>query len=312
MKLLTPLIIFLVALLPIQVTANEAQEIIPLNYNPAGQETSALNAIIDKDADIVENQYKDLDQDGVTDKVDLCPNTILHVKVDIHGCELDSDKDGVFDRLDQCPGTAPGVKVNVFGCEGDEDNDGVFDSKDECPGTPQGTPVDAVGCKLDSDTDKDGVNNLKDQCPSTAAGVKVNQYGCEPVSFVMTNINFDPDKHDIRDDQAAILKSDAAALEQLESDEVVVITGHTDWQMPQSHNLPLSWRRANSTKEFIVQEFNYPSEAIYIDGKGELEPIATNKTADGRFQNRRIEMQVIKKSAIPSSAQLTIPKEMLK
>lgn len=312
MKFFAPLFILSVALLPLQIQASENQEVIPLNYNPAGQETDALQAIIEKDADFVENQYKDLDQDGIADKLDLCPNTILNVKVDMNGCELDSDQDKVVDRLDQCPGTAPGVKVNVFGCEGDEDNDGVFDSKDQCPGTPEGTLVDEVGCKTTGDGDKDGVNDLTDQCPQTPAGASVNEYGCQPVDFVMTNINFDPDMHNIRDDQVAILKSDAAALQQLKDDEVVLITGHTDWQMPQTHNLPLSWRRADSTKQFIIDEFNYSGDLIYIDGKGELASIATNKTVEGRAQNRRIELQVMKKSDLPSSAKLSLPEAMKK
>lgn len=303
-------IVLAFSLLPMASFADESKEIIPLNYNPAGQETSALKTIEERKAKFVENEYQDLDQDGIADKLDMCPNSILHVKVDARGCELDSDQDGVFDRLDQCPDSAPGVKVNVFGCEGDEDNDGVFDSKDQCPGTPAGTPVDEVGCKLDNDTDKDGVNNLQDQCPETPAGTTVNEYGCAPTSFVMTNINFAPDEHIIQADQAVILKADAAALEKLQADEVVVITGHTDWQMPQSHNLPLSWRRANSAKEFIIAEFGYPAEVIYIDGKGELEPIASNKTAQGRLQNRRIEFKIMAKPEIPASAKLQMPAEM--
>jgi len=287
-------------------------EYIPLNYNSAGLETDAQKAITDKDADYVENQYQDLDQDGVKDKQDLCLNTIFGAKVDSNGCELDSDKDGVFDRLDQCPGTAPGVKVNIFGCEGDEDNDGVVDSKDQCPGTPEGTPVDEVGCKLIGDGDKDGVNDADDQCPNTPAGAEVNQYGCQPVSFVLTNINFDSAKHDIREDQAKMLKSDAAALQSLKQDEVILITGHTDWQSDQPFNLRLSWRRANSTKDFIVKAFNYNADNIYINGKGELEPVADNKTAEGRFQNRRIEFKIVEKNELPEDAELVIPEAMTK
>lgn len=291
------------------VNAN-TEEYIPLNYNSAGLKTDAQAAIKDQDAELVENEYQDLDQDGVKDKFDLCPNTIYKVKVDSNGCELDSDKDGVFDRLDQCPGTAPGVKVNVFGCEGDDDNDGVANSKDECPGTPEGTPVDLVGCKLLLDTDKDGINDADDQCPNTPAGTEVNEYGCNPVAFVLTNINFDTAQHTIRDDQVPLLKASAASLQALKEGEVVLITGHTDWKSKQPFNLRLSWRRANSTKEFIVKEFNYSPDTIYINGKGELQPIADNKTEQGRFKNRRIELKVMNKSELPADAKLVIPQAM--
>lgn len=300
---------FLLALLPI---ALHAEEIIPLNYNSNNSETDAVKAIISNDANIVETLYKDLDQDGVADNLDLCTNSILNVKVDKNGCELDTDMDKVYDRLDQCPDTAPGATVNVFGCEGDEDLDGVLDSQDQCPETAEGVMVDEVGCKKDLDTDKDGVENEKDLCPETAAGTTVNEHGCKPVDFVMTNINFDPDQHIINPDQADTLKSDAAKLQKLRADEVVVITGHTDWKASQSHNLPLSWRRANSAKQFIIDEFGFNPDVIYIDGKGELEPIADNKTEEGRYKNRRIEMKVLLKTYVPSSAKLVIPQSMTK
>jgi OOP family OmpA-OmpF porin len=284
---------------------------IPLDYNPAGQETEALKSIPSQDADVVSSSYKDLDQDGVLDKFDHCPNTILYVDVDAKGCELDSDKDGVFNRLDQCPGTAPGVKVNVFGCEGDEDNDGVFDSKDQCPGTPEGTPVDEVGCKMIGDTDKDGVNDADDLCPDTPKGAAVNTHGCQPKTIALSNIIFDSFEHVIRADQVDTLKKDAGVLSELKDDQVVLITGHTDWQAKQDVNLRLSWRRANSTKEFLQSQLKFDPERIYIDGKGEMEPIADNKTAEGRQLNRRIEMKIIKKSELPAEAKITIPKEML-
>jgi len=290
----------------------QEQQQAPLNYNSSGMESDAQNSIVSRDAEIVENEYKDLDQDGVADKLDHCLNTIFGVKVDSKGCELDSDQDGVFDRLDQCPDTAPGVKVNVFGCEGDDDSDGVVNSKDRCPETPLGTPVDKVGCKLIGDSDKDGVNDNNDQCPETPAGAVVNDHGCEPVSFVLTNIVFDFDKHNIRDDQQPILKKDAAALQALKEDEIILITGHTDWKGKQTYNLPLSWRRANSCKDFIVEELGNKADSIYINGKGELEPVATNRTDEGRQMNRRIEFKIMKKDQVPADARLDLPTEMVK
>lgn len=106
----------------------------------------AAESLISLDAKIVETLYKDLDQDGVQDKLDHCPNTLTGVAVDKFGCELDTDQDGVFDRPDQCPDSPAGVTVNVFGCEGDADNDGVLDSKDVCPNTPEDAIVNEQGC----------------------------------------------------------------------------------------------------------------------------------------------------------------------
>ena len=289
----------------------ENQKPLPLDYNPAGQETKALEAIPATDASLVSKSYKDLDQDGVADKLDHCPNTILYVEVDAKGCELDSDQDGVFNRLDQCPDTAPGVKVNRFGCEGDEDNDGVYDSKDQCPGTPEGTLVDEVGCKMIGDADKDGVNDADDLCPDTKPGAIVNKNGCEPKAMALSNIIFDSYEHAIRDDQVSKLKNDIGVLSELQDGQVVLITGHTDWQAPAPLNERLSWRRANSTKEFLKEYLDYDSDKIYINGKGEMEPIATNKTAEGRQMNRRIEIKILPQDQLPAEALTTIPTEML-
>ena len=309
MRSITYLIGGALALFSLHLQASEPASL-PLHYNSPGLESEAQKTITERSADVVAKQYLDLDQDQVPDKLDHCPNTIIGVKVDKHGCELDSDQDGVFDRLDQCPDSAPGAKVNMFGCEGDEDFDGVLDSKDECPGTPEGTPVDERGCTQILDSDQDGVMDPEDQCPETQPGVTVNQHGCEPVQRVLTNIIFDSNEHAIRDDQADILKRDAAALSNLEENQVILITGHTDWQASQAFNLRLSWRRANSTKQFIVEQLNRNAEQIYINGKGEMQPIADNQTAEGRQENRRIELNVIDINELPPEAQRELPDEM--
>lgn len=58
----------------------------------------------------------DVDQDGVNDSLDLCPNTIENGYVDTDGCLIDGDGDGVDDLKDACPGTATDRSVNEIGC----------------------------------------------------------------------------------------------------------------------------------------------------------------------------------------------------
>lgn len=244
------------------------------------QQTHAAESLNSYDAGLVSTYYKDLDQDGVKDQLDHCQNSLMGVAVDQFGCETDTDQDGVFDRLDQCPGTPPGVPVNVFGCESDEDGDGVFDSKDACPHTPEGSVV--------------------------------NENGCVPVAAVLTNIVFNTGKHAIRADQTETLKQDAATLNDLKEGEVVLITGHTDSQGAIDLNERLSWRRANSTKEFIINELNHSADKVYISGKGEMEPIADNATVQGRQANRRIQLKVMPKNDLPTDVSLTLPAGMEK
>src|SRR2546428_10494404 len=81
---------------------------------------------------------KDSDHDGVSDKLDACPDTPAGATVDSKGCPIDSDHDGVYDGIDKCPGTPAGAHVDAIGCPTDADADGVPDGIDQCPNTPAG------------------------------------------------------------------------------------------------------------------------------------------------------------------------------
>lgn len=125
---------------------------------------------------------KDKDKDGIFDKLDVCPNTPLNVRVDEMGCPLDNDGDGVADYLDECPYTPSAAYglIDSVGCPLDTDKDGVPDYRDLCPETPEEAIayVDIHGCSLD--TDGDGVYDYIDQCPNTpvAAYGMVDSVGC--------------------------------------------------------------------------------------------------------------------------------------
>ncbi|NJB72632.1 hypothetical protein GGR42_003123 [Saonia flava] len=105
--------------------------------------------------------------------------------LDFSQAELDDDGDGVSNALDLCPNTIVGVEVNSSGCsivERDSDNDGVMDDLDICPNTAIGYQVDENGCsETQIDTDGDGVPDIHDNCPSTPQGRQVNEEGCEVV-----------------------------------------------------------------------------------------------------------------------------------
>ena len=273
----------------------------------------ALESLTNRDAGIVSTYYKDLDQDNVKDQFDHCPNSSMGTNVDQRGCELDTDQDGVVNRLDKCPGTARGAPVNIFGCQNDEDGDGVYDSRDACPGTPRGVRVDARGCAIVVvDVDQDQVDDSVDECADTPLSTIVNGHGCEPQEIVLTNIVFESYSHEIMDDQAIILRQDAARLSDLQDNEIVLITGHTDYQGMRPMNMRLSWRRANSAKEFIVAELGHSEDRVYITGKGEMEPVADNETEEGRQANRRIELKVMASEMLQPDALLVIPNEMLR
>jgi OOP family OmpA-OmpF porin len=74
--------------------------------------------------------------------------------------------------------------------------------------------------------------------------------------------------------------------------EVVIAIGHTDSIGADAYNQKLSVRRAESVKAYLVSKGVEPNR-VYTEGKGEKQPVASNKTADGRQKNRRVEIEVI-------------------
>ena len=74
--------------------------------------------------------------------------------------------------------------------------------------------------------------------------------------------------------------------------EVVIAIGHADSIGSDAYNQRLSVRRAESVKAYLVSR-GIEANRVYTEGKGEKQPVADNKTKDGRAKNRRVEIEVI-------------------
>ena len=74
--------------------------------------------------------------------------------------------------------------------------------------------------------------------------------------------------------------------------EVIVAVGHTDSVGPEAYNQRLSVRRAEAVKAYLVSK-GIEANRVYTEGKGEAQPVADNKTKEGRAKNRRVEIEVV-------------------
>jgi outer membrane protein OmpA-like peptidoglycan-associated protein len=246
---------------------------------------------------------RDIDGDGVPDKVDECP--LVFGLAEFNGCP-DTDGDGVPDKEDRCP-YEKGTKQTA-GCP-DRDGDGVPDDIDHCPDQPGSWTTG--GCP---DRDGDGVADDDDLCPDVFGLKKF--HGCPTDSSLRTStmtmaggtaptisyqpshielsksvINFEYKKADISDSDYPTLDEVADHLKK-DPSLIVYISGHTDDVGSYQTNMMLSFARAEMVQKYLVYKGISKSRVI-ISGMGKSDPIIANDTPENRAKNRRIEMRLL-------------------
>lgn len=102
---------------------------------------------------------------------------------------------------------------------------------------------------------------------------------------------FDFDKSVIKPEGKKVLDGVVSRLQDFNL-EVIIAVGHTDAIGTDAYNKKLGQRRAEAVKAYLVAK-GIEKSRVYTDSKGESQPIATNKTAAGRAQNRRVELEVV-------------------
>jgi OOP family OmpA-OmpF porin len=173
---------------------------------------------------------------------------------------------------DQLKSDLATTNANLAKFTADSDGDGVADFYDKCPNTPAGTKVDGAGCPL----------------PVNKPDVKVyvTEEDRKVVKEAIRNLEFDSGKATIREHSYASLNKVADLL--VSKNFSLKLAGHTDNVGSNDLNLRLSKDRAEAIKTFLVSKGANASR-IEATGYGETQPIASNKTAKGRQQNRRVE-----------------------
>jgi OmpA-OmpF porin, OOP family len=74
---------------------------------------------------------------------------------------------------------------------------------------------------------------------------------------------------------------------------ILEVTGGTDSTGPAQYNYDLSQRRADSVVQYLASKYNIPARRFYLIGIGKDEAVASNKTAEGRHENRRVRVQML-------------------
>ena len=102
---------------------------------------------------------------------------------------------------------------------------------------------------------------------------------------------FDFDKSVLKPEGRAKLDDLVSKIRDI-SLEVIIAVGHTDSVGSDAYNQRLSVRRAEAVKAYLVSK-GIERNRVYTEGKGEKQPVADNKTAEGRAKNRRVEIEVV-------------------
>lgn len=141
-----------------------------------------------------------------------------------------------------------------------------------------------------ADADSDGISDALDDCPDTPADTLVYASGCEIVTGVIEGLSFAPGETELSVDSRVVLSKLVDGFARY-PDVVLAVEGHTDNRGAAAANLELSKERVLSVVRYMVAN-GISADRIKPYGYGESRPRAANATAEGREQNRRIEIRV--------------------
>jgi outer membrane protein OmpA-like peptidoglycan-associated protein len=265
----------------------------------------------------------DRDGDGYDDKADKCPDDPEDFDSfeDEDGCpDKDNDGDGVLDaarfeggrwvNLDTKDGTDcrnDAEDVDNFededGCpDPDNDKDGILDRSDKCPNEPEDIDnfEDDDGCP-DPDNDRDKILDVDDKCPNEPEDYDgdEDEDGCPDLAAKLDGcrirlddkVYFRFDKWEI-DAKSFGLLNDVATILKTFPEMQIEIGGHTDSKGGDKYNRTLSQKRVDAVMRYLTGR-NINASRMRAVGYGESMPIDSNRTAEGRALNRRVEFNRI-------------------
>jgi len=167
-------------------------------------------------------------------------------------------------------------------------------------GAATGAAIGAVGGAIAGNVWSKKMQRQKEEMEAATrgTGVSVTQTADNRLKLeIPSDISFDVNRYDIKGNFRPVLDRFATTLQDNPATRVTIV-GYTDSTGSDAINNPLSVNRAASTRDYLASRGVSPSR-IGIDGRGSLDPIASNSTPEGRARNRRVEIFV----AEPAPAQ---------
>lgn len=133
----------------------------------------------------------------------------------------------------------------------------------------------------------------KEKTLTALSGLKPGFTGADVVSALnMSIINFETGSAAISAESRDLLAKAAAPIKQLPAGTIIEIGGHTDTSGNPAANLTLSQERAEAVRITLI-DLGVTGDILSAKGYGDTQPVASNDTAEGRFQNRRISFAIV-------------------
>ncbi|SHM82275.1 OmpA family protein [Chitinophaga sp. CF418] len=192
--------------------------------------------------------------------------------------ELQAQKANLQRELETSRAENNRLSTEVNKLTGDADGDGVSDFFDKCPGTASGSKVDGSGCELPKITE----TKPPTQVIITDEDRRIVRNAIQNLEFETGKSSIKPGSYTSLERLAEMLKTRGFSLK---------LGGHTDNVGNANKNMALSKDRAESVKQYLVNQGANPSK-IEAVGYGSEQPIASNKTKAGRQKNRRVEFTI--------------------
>jgi outer membrane protein OmpA-like peptidoglycan-associated protein len=138
----------------------------------------------------------------------------------------------------------------------------------------------------------DGARQVADNNATRVNGLQQKVENIDNYRLVATKaVQFGFNRHELTDEAKAALDEATAGLMD-RTNYLIEIRGFTDSTGADSYNVQLSEKRADAVLRYLTVDHKIPLYRVHVIGVGNVDPVADNKTREGREQNRRVELRL--------------------